>query len=89
MGENEHSPSPVVPEIGKIDENDKKTRKKRRSHKDDYVPYTSERKKQKKLTQNIFRNVLPNVVHQIFSFIQKKNRSRTFVEKMIMYFEEG
>lgn len=33
--------------------------------------------------QNAFRNILPNIIHQIFCFIQKQKRSGQIVENFL------
>lgn len=42
---------------------------------EEYTPGSSQQKKTKKNQQNENRNIVPNIVNQILSFIQKKNKS--------------
>lgn len=42
---------------------------------EEYTPGNSNNKKTKKNQQNENRNIMPNIVNQILSFIQKKNKS--------------
>jgi len=41
------------------------------------------KKTPKSQMQNAFRNILPNIIHQIFCFIQKPKRSGQIVEKYL------
>jgi hypothetical protein len=36
-------------------------------------------KKNKRISQNSNRNVIPNIMHQVVSFLQKKNKSGEIV----------
>jgi|LakMenE18May11ns_1017448.scaffolds.fasta_scaffold9574627_1 hypothetical protein len=40
-------------------------------------------KKGRRTPQNANRNVVPNIMHQVVSFIQKKNKSENLVKKLI------
>lgn len=42
---------------------------------EEYTPGSSQQKRVKKNQQNENRNIVPNIVNQILSFIQKKNKS--------------
>jgi hypothetical protein len=39
--------------------------------------------------QNIFRNIMPNIIHQVVIFVQKKSKSKKFVEKVLRASPEG
>lgn len=43
-----------------------------------------ETKKSRKTPQNANRNVVPNIIHQVISFIQKKSKSENLVNKLIL-----
>jgi hypothetical protein len=49
---------------------------------DDYKPQKEFKKKPEKINQNENRNILPNFINQTLSFIQKRNKSGTLVEKI-------
>jgi hypothetical protein len=49
---------------------------------EEYTPGSSQQRKQKKNQQNENRNIMPNIVNQILSFIQKKNKSMGTTEKI-------
>jgi len=42
---------------------------------EEYTPGSNQQKKTKKNQQNENRNIMPNIVNQILSYIQKKNKS--------------
>lgn len=51
--------------------------KPQRPHKDEeeFRPYMPEVKKGRRTTQNTNRNVVPNIMHQVISYLQKKSKS--------------
>ena len=59
----------------------KRTQKEKKAP-EEYIPYRSEDKKKRKSRQSLYRNILPNILHQIFSFINKKNKSLKCVQKI-------
>lgn len=54
---------------------------------DDYRPAKSNKRKARKNKQDENRNVIPNSIHQILSFIQKKTKSLSYVQKAFAKFE--
>lgn len=40
-------------------------------------------KNEGKKDQNSFRNILPNIVHQLVIFVQKKSKSKKMVESIL------
>lgn len=50
---------------------------------DEFLPKTKKNKKKKKFAQNTNRNVVPNIMHQVISFLFKKNRSGALAEKLL------
>lgn len=50
---------------------------------DEFRPYVQESKKSRKSPQNANRNVVPNIMHQVISFLQKKSKSGEVLEKLI------
>jgi hypothetical protein len=54
---------------------------------DDYRPANRTKKQAKKNKQDENRNVIPNSIHQILSFIQKKNKSLGYVQKAFAKFK--
>lgn len=49
---------------------------------EEYTPGNSQQKKGKRNQQNENRNIMPNIVNQILSFIQKKNKSLSTTERI-------
>lgn len=43
-------------------------------------------KRERRIPQNVNRNVLPNVMHQVISFIQKRSKSGKLVERAFARF---
>jgi hypothetical protein len=65
----------------------KKTKKENLNEKcetedEEYKPGSFHQKKQKKNQQNDNRNIIPNIVNQILSYIQKKNKSIVTTQKI-------
>lgn len=50
---------------------------------EEFKPYAAVEKRKRKNPQNLNRNVAPNIIHQIFSFLQKKSKSQTLVERLL------
>jgi hypothetical protein len=59
---------------------EKVKKERKRYQKDDYIPYSTPKKVKRKVQQDARRNILPNIIHQIFCFIQKRGRSEKIVE---------
>ena len=52
--------------------------------KSEYVPNQKGEEKNINVTYlNEFRNILPNTIHQILSYIQRKNKSKKIVQSLI------
>ena len=52
--------------------------------KSEYVPNQKGGEKNINVTYlNEFRNILPNTIHQILSYIQRKNKSKKVVQSLI------
>lgn len=63
---------------------EKKEKSKLRKEEEDFKPNTPEPKKSRRTPQNANRNVIPNIMHQVISFLQKKNKSEKIVERLII-----
>lgn len=50
---------------------------------DEFLPNVPEEKKKRRTPQNANRNIVPNIMHQVISFMLKKSRSGHLVEKLL------
>ena len=55
--------------------NRKEKGKKRIRTDDDFCPQPNGKKRKQKVPQNSNRNVIPNIIHQVVSFMFKKKKS--------------
>lgn len=51
---------------------------------EEFDPEVPEIRKKRKVAQNGNRNIVPNIMHQVMSFLHKKNRSEKLVKKLIL-----
>ena len=63
--------------------NHKKSKPKSGKKDEEFKPKSKKLRKKREILQNKNRNVIPNIIHQIFSFLFKRNRSSHFVEKLL------
>lgn len=50
---------------------------------EEFRPYTQDSKKNRRSPQNANRNVVPNIMHQVISFLQKKSKSEKVLLRVI------
>lgn len=66
----------MEPDFFKLQVTQQKPKRKRRAREEeDFIPNVQEAKKPRRTPQNANRNVVPNIMHQVISYLQKKNKS--------------
>lgn len=61
-----------------------KLNQKKKNDKSEYLPnQKQEETKSNSAYLNEYRNILPNTIHQILSYIQRKNKSKNIISKLI------